>query len=322
MEGGEIPKKVHRKIKLSWILLFLIALSLSANIFFILKTVDNGSSKEFFRLTNPLVSPNIDTNIQNSSIILHYNGLKTTLEGEIAEYNATGNVGIFIQDAKTGSWLGINERERFTPASLLKVPVMMAILKKVDAGEIRLDDKVTILEEDADPYYGQVYQEVGNQMKIIELLEQMVTYSDNTAKNALKRQLSQQEIDRVFVHVGIPDPYLEDTNQTVSPRNYIRLFKALYYSTFLTPASSEKALDLTTDTEQEQLISKEIPPEVQVAHKFGIIEGELLSDCGVVYHSKNPYFICIMVKNENLEKSTELIQELSKETYEFIDSSS
>jgi hypothetical protein len=68
--------------------------------------------------------------------------------------------------------------------------------------------------------------------------------------------------------------------------------------------------------------SKGVPPEVQVAHKFGIIDNELLSDCGIVYHQKNPYFLCIMIKNEPIAESKELINKMSKEIYTFVDSKS
>lgn len=147
----------------------------------------------------------------------------------------------------------------------------------------------------------------------------MIVDSDNTAQNALIRQLSLSEIDAVFVHVGIPDPYLLDSEHSVSPRNYVRFFKALYYSTFLTPEYSEKALDLATDTQEEDLISKGVPSQIQVAHKFGIVNEKFLHDCGIIYHQKNPYFLCIMTKNM-LNESYDIIPEISKDVYDYVDS--
>jgi beta-lactamase class A len=311
----ESPKK-KRKIKLMHVICFLFVLSVFLNIYLILSVI----LKEDLRLLNPTGNMIIDSNNQDSKAILHYGKLNPILKKEIAEYNLSENAGVFIQDIKTGAWLGINEQEGFSPASLLKVPIMMAMLKKVENNEIKLNDKIKILPEDADDLYGEVYKKVGSEETIAQLLEQMITFSDNTAKNAIKRQLSVLELDTIFVHIGIPNPYMAYSNQTISPRGYTRLFKALYYSTYLSPELSEKALSLTTDTQQEQLLSKGVPSEIQVAHKFGVIDNVLLSDCGIVYHPKNPYFICVMIKNKDLEKDKELINKISKDTYDFVNS--
>lgn len=319
------PQKEHKKIKITHIFIFLIVLSFAFNIFLLLKinSLNDGISGAYFHLIKPQEKVPIDSNVQDGKSILHYNGLKTMIEEEINEYNLTGNVGVFVQDVKTGAWMGINEQLGFWPASLLKVPIMMAVLKKVERGEITLKDKVTLIQEDLDSFYGDLYKQgAGAQLTIGELLEKMIVISDNTAKNALKRQLSLEELDAVFKHVGISDPYSETNNQTVSPRDFARLFKALYYSTFLSPSFSELALDLTTDTKQEDLISKGVPPEVQVAHKFGNLDTGLLHDCGIVYHQKNPYYLCVMTNGLSLEQSGELIRKISTDVYKFVESNS
>jgi beta-lactamase class A len=315
----EISQKPHKKIKKIQICILLLLLSLSANFFLILNVKTNNEGG-LLSLVSGDKNILIDSNIQESNAILQYEKLKQIIFVELKNYDATNNTGIFIQDINTGTWSGLNERDKFSPASLLKIPIMIAILKKVDNKELSLEDKVKIEQENADPLYGELYQKVGTEMTINDLLTQMIVYSDNTAKNTLKEQLSLSEIDAVFVHVGIPDPYLTSSDQKVSPRDYLRLFKALYYSTFISAPLSQKALELTTDIKQEQLISKGVPSNVKVAHKFGIIENELLSDCGIVYHKKNPYFICIMIKNKSLTDSETLIKKISQETYNFVDS--
>ncbi|MDO8528923.1 MAG: serine hydrolase [Nanoarchaeota archaeon] len=321
----EVIKESKKRIKISKKTIFtiILILSLTTNIIFILSVsvpelTGNVVSEQHFKLIKLQEKVPIDSNIKESSI-LHYDGLRTEIEKEIEKYNVNGSIGLFLQDVNTGTWMGINERAGFTPASLLKIPIMIAILKKVERQEIKLTDRVTLTEEDLDENYGDLYKKgAGTKMSIAELLEEMTINSDNTAQNALRKQLSVSELDAIFIHLGVPDPYLLDNDHVVSPRNYIRFFKALYFSTFLSPEFSERALDLTTDTQEENLIAKEIPPEVQVAHKFGIIREEFLHDCGIVYHQENPYFLCIMTKNM-VEKSYEFIPKISKDIYDFVD---
>lgn len=315
----------RRKIKISKNVIFviLLVLSISLNIFLIIKPniTGNVASDSFKHIQLSLKEP-IDSNIQSQELILHYNGLSTILKDEINRSGFDEKVGIFVQDAKTGAWAGINERDGFTPASLLKLPIMIAIFKKVERGEIEFDDKITLIEGDLEGKSGELYKkEAGTKISIAELVREMIINSDNTAKNALGRQLSLGEIDAIFVHAGVPNPYVLDIDHVISPRNYMRFFKALYFSTFLSPELSERALDLTTDTKEESLISGGVPYEIQVAHKFGITDS-ILHDCGIIYHPLNPYFLCVMTENTDSDRTDEreIIQKISKDVYDFVDS--
>src|SRR4030042_4888148 len=284
---------------------------------------NNDPSKENspdHKLINPLQKEAIDSNIQADSAILHYSGLKEQLEKEIGGLENEKNIGLFLQDSQTGAWLGINEKEGFNPASLLKMPIMMAILKKVDRGEINLNDKIKLAEEDLDQNSGQLYQKgAGWEISVWDLLKEMILASDNTAKNALKRQLSETELNAVFAHVGIPNPYLDSNGQMVTPRGYSRMFKSLYFSTFLPDSLSEKALDLTTDTRMENLISAGFPAEIQTAHKYGE-RPDGVSDCGIIYNPKSAYFLCVMTKDIEISKVKELIVSSSRIIYDFVSS--
>lgn len=221
----------------------LLVLSIITNIALIIKinkspaaSIQPVSTNQNYRLVSPLKTPLIDDNeTQDPTIVLHFNDAKPLVEAEIAKAGAQENVGIFLQDINTGAWLGINEREGFLPASMLKVPIMIAILKQIDRNEIEFESIIEIEGADIDPYAGTLYQKgPGAKLTVWELIKEMILSSDNTAKNALKRQLTSAELNAVFTHVGIPNPYIE-AEQTVTPRGYTRVLKSLYYSSFLSP---------------------------------------------------------------------------------------
>lgn len=303
------------KIKL---LIILLIASLGINAFLLNRFFRSTAPKTSYRLINPLTKTIIDSNIQNSNLILHYQDLKPQIETIIQTATADTSVSIFLQDINTGAWLGINERNGFIPASLLKIPIMMAVFKRVDREEIKLTDTVSLVKEDLDPQSGTLYQKgEGYNISYSDLIKSMILTSDNTAKNALKRQLTDPELNAIFAHVGIPNPYSSTNGQTVSPRGFSRIFKSLYLSTFLSPDLSEKALDLTTDTQMENLISAGVSPEIQVAHKYGE-RPDGLSDCGIIYHPQNPYFLCIMTKEMTVPQAKQLIIELSNRIYQYI----
>ena len=283
--------------------------SISANIFLIL----NQAPQKRYELIDPVAVDPSDTDL---NAILQYNSLRGKIINDIRNVTALENAGVYVQDIRTGSWMGINERQTFFPASLLKIPVMMVILKKVDRGEMKLTDSVTLMEEDLDGGAGDLYiSGAGATRTVWELIKEMILSSDNTAKNALKRYISPAEMNSIFEHVGISNPYI-NSSAGVSPRGFNRLFKSLYYSTYLTPEMSERAIDISMDTTREDLLTQGTPVEVRVAHKYGQTLGQL-HDCGIVYHPTNPYFICIMTKDGDHSIDSELIIKISQDVFDF-----
>lgn len=309
------------------ILTLILILSISLNAYlihltFIKKSTENqnpAQNSSPLRFVKPINNNFIDSNISESSHILHYADLKPSIESIIDSNATVGSItGFFLQDISTGAWLGNNEKEGFAPASLLKIPIAMTILKRVDRDEIKLTDTIELTEEDLDNDAGNLYKKgAGTKLTFWEAIKIMILTSDNTAKNALKRQVSDAEINAIFTHIGIPNPYLTQNSALVTPRGYIRIFKSLYFATFISPELSEKLLDLATDTQAENLISAGIPPEIQVSHKYGE-HPDGLADCGIVYEPKNPYMLCIMTQNIEISEAKNLINSLSKTVFDYI----
>ncbi|MCX6765472.1 MAG: class A beta-lactamase-related serine hydrolase [Candidatus Moranbacteria bacterium] len=304
------------------IIYIFLTVSLLINVFFVFKLSFKEepakNTTKLFKMISDNQKQFIDSNIQEGNAILHFNGLKPQLEQEINNFDAQKNIGIFLQDSRTGAWLGINEREGFNPASLLKIPIMLAVLRQIDLNELSLNTILEITPDDLDKNSGELYKKgTGYKMSVWDFIEEMILASDNTAKEVLKRQLTDAELNSVFAHVGIPNPYAQTNDSLVTPRGYTRFFKSLYFSTYLSPELSDKALEITTDTKMENLLSAGIPYEVQIAHKYGE-RPDGLSDCGIVYHPKSTYFICIMTRDMEVPKAKELIANLSKIIYESI----
>jgi beta-lactamase class A len=277
--------------------------------------------KGYNMLSSDIKKLPLDSNQDPDRILLHFVPLKEKILKEVGNLAENQKIALYVQDANSGSWLGINESERFVPASLLKVPIAMAIYKRYESGEINLDDELIVREEDIDKEAGVPERyTIGHSYKVKELLEWMLKISDNTAKNILKGSLDPEELNSVFTHVAIENPYTaEAANQNISPRQYERMFKALFFSTYLKPENSQALLTLLTDTRVEGLLSAKLPWEIQVAHKYGE-RNDALHDCGIVYNKQNPYFICVMTSGIGIEQSKLLINDISLEVYKYFNS--
>jgi beta-lactamase class A len=225
--------------------------------------------------------------------------------------------GIYFEDLGTGSWIGINEKEEFMPRSLFKVPVMAAILKKVEDGEISLNQSIQITPNDIDSRYGDLWKEgSGYSLTIKELLTIMIKDSDNTAMATLANHLLTDEDYLMAVSMmGLtnkPGP------QTLSPKKYSNLLRSLYFSTYLRRPFSELALTLMLDTNFNSQLPAKLPKDVKISHKVGFdLEKGFFHDCGIVYLKKNNYLLCIMSKNNTQDKADDMISELSKIVYDY-----
>jgi beta-lactamase class A len=102
---------------------------------------------------------------------------------------AGGEVGVYAQHLESGLTLSLNSGARFPMASTFKVAVAGAVLTKVDAGQLKLDqlvpvDPASILESEG---IADLFPFPGVSVSIHNLIETMLTRSDNTATNLLTR---------------------------------------------------------------------------------------------------------------------------------------
>jgi beta-lactamase class A len=65
---------------------------------------------------------------------------------EIEDYD--GVAGLYVWDLDNDSGYGIRPDEQFFAASTIKIPIMVAVYRKVDEGELEFSQQIEIKEED------------------------------------------------------------------------------------------------------------------------------------------------------------------------------
>ncbi|CAN5299209.1 class A beta-lactamase [soil metagenome] len=109
----------------------------------------------------------------------------------------SGNIGVYIKNLDDGEIVNHNGDRRWYLASTIKIPVAIAILKKVEGGELSLDDELTMQESDKVDGAGDMHwQDPGTVYTIRTLLEKMIKDSDSTATDMLIRLIGQEEFNR------------------------------------------------------------------------------------------------------------------------------
>lgn len=235
------------------------------------------------------------------------------------------SMSIYYRDLNNGPWVGINEKEVFAPASLLKVPFLIGALKYSESQPGFLQKRIVFTEDAIDDFTANISDEMivlGESYTVVELLERMIINSDNNAKNIILTELRSAGFTKgLWNDLGMDEPSSSTPNDFLTVKEYSSFFRILYNSTYLSQSNSELALDILSKSNFADGIRAGIPKEVVVASKFGE-RGSLDSDikqlheCGIVYDGKSPFLLCIMTRGADWNEQAQVIQQVAALVYE------
>lgn len=242
---------------------------------------------------------------------------------------ATGNVteaSLYYRDLENGPVLFVND-EVYTPASLLKVPIMIAYFKAAEANPDILNQVIEYSEPlpavPSQTYINPSLEiQPGSSYTISELIDHMIIGSDNTAALLLQNFIDINLQKKVYDDFDIPLPNIEDPRRPfINAQTYSGFLRILYNATYLSKEYSEKALEILSRSTFKEGIRAGVPDDVKISNKFGVYskgsEADVktqLHDCGIVY-SKKTYIVCVMSIGRNLEAQAELIKNISAVIY-------
>jgi len=285
---------------------------------------------ERYRLVNASVACNGPPVLDKRAYDPLRDELIATLHARV-ESGTIGAYSVFFRDLVNGPTFGIDEYAKFVPASLLKLPLVLAFLAEEEDRPGLLQQTVAYDGDDAVPVQSVrsgVSLERGRAYTVATLLENVLRYSDNASYLALRRlQRSTPGGDarllQTYRELGIVNPN-DPLDQTVSVRGYASLFRLLYNVSYLDAELSELALGwLAASTFSDGLVAG-VPRGMMVAHKFGerSLEGADASvgarqfhDCGIVYYPKNPYLLCVMTRGDEFAPLIETVRLVSSRVY-------
>lgn len=131
------------------------------------------------------------------------------LEAELVKVDAasTATIGVYVRDMDTGISLSHKAQETWYLASMVKVPVALAVLRAIERGEHTLDSVLTLRSTDYVDGTGHTNgYPVGAKLTVRYLLEQMIVFSDNTASDMLIDMVGINEVN-ALVQARVPDGF-------------------------------------------------------------------------------------------------------------------
>ena len=122
------------------------------------------------------------------------------LAGSLAHIDAghAARLGVYVRELDTGETVSHQSTQRWYLASMVKVPIAIAVLRGVERGDFTLDTPVTLRASDYVDGAGSTnHKRVGALVRIRALLEQMIIHSDNTASDMLIDLVGIAEVNAV-----------------------------------------------------------------------------------------------------------------------------
>lgn len=256
---------------------------------------------------------------------------KAKIQGRIEQAVKRGDIesaAVYFRSLSEGMWFGINERELFSPASIMKVPIMIAYYKAAERDPDILRKKLAYRMDEQDAAEGVAIRSAipGKLYTAEKLIRVMITESDNSAAAVLAENIPAQDLIGTFEFFGIAITGKDVRDSFDSLKISASLLRVLYNASYLNEKFSEQALEHLTHCTFTDGIRAGVPAEYEVAHKFGAraLEGDIkqLHDVAIVYYTGNPYLLSVMTKGTGKDYSgmARLIRDISSVTFEEVSS--
>ena len=264
-----------------------------------------------------------------------YQSLKKTVNALIAKKLANRditNASLYFRELNNGRWFGINENDKFSPASLLKVARAIAYYKLSGKRAEMLTKKIPYIDayddNKAENFKGSKTLVPGQSYNAEELIGYMLQYSDNNATRLLDENMDRTALQDVYIDLDIPIPDFQgDNGDFLSARSYSYFWRVLYNATYLRKSFSEKILGLLAASDFTDGMRAGVPQGINVAHKFGerevvlhdgTLQSRELHDCGIVYDERDPYFLCVMTRGNDFKNLAGVIRDINAAIFDEI----
>jgi beta-lactamase class A len=250
--------------------------------------------------------------------------LKQSLQAVIDRYPGF-QPHVAIVDAN-GSVVDVAGAAVVPAASIIKIPILIALFQQIDRGEITIDEQLTLQKTMLAAGSGSLAKSpAGSKFSVQEVATKMITISDNTAANLLidrlggKDKLNLQFRSWGLLHTNIrsPLPDFEGTNVT-SPQELVKLLAGLKSEPGILSTSSKQAvLEILRQTKRNTMLPAGIDDnQAKIAHKTGEIS-TMVADVGLIELANGQsYLIVAMVQRpSDSQRAEALIKQLSQATY-------
>lgn len=236
-----------------------------------------------------------------------------------------GHLGVYYKNLVTGFTWGIREEEAYQAASVIKLPLFLHILSQSAAGNLSLEERLTVTDRDKMPSCGALNLFAGEiTVDIHTLCRLMIDLSDNTATNVLINRCTIPGANVGFREMGLEKTVLrrllfdraaaaQGLENTICPREMGMLLERLYRETFVSPSVSREAMDILLKQKINHKLGGKLYG-VPIAHKTGE-DYRLSNDVGIVF-APEPFVLCFAGHDTDVYPWEDLMRRAAFDLYQ------
>ncbi len=249
------------------------------------------------------------------------------------------SVSFYFRDLINGNRFGIGENDRFSPKSLLKVPLMIAYFKWAEINPMVLRKTLTYsaqMQQQAEEKHTKPLEVLspGKHYTVNDLIYRMIVYDDSDAFSLLYANLPAGRLDKIFKDLNVEyDPHKDKDEDALSLAAFASFYRVLFNASYLSEEMSEKALRYLSKSSFRDGMASGIPQNIEIASKYGertlkvVSSGEdaelfQLHEFGIIYHPGRPFLIGIMARGEDFDNLKKVIRDITSLVYEEVDQQS
>lgn len=252
------------------------------------------------------------------------------------------NIGVSIIESNNKKVVDIKGDDFFPMLSIVKFPIALTILNKVQKKELSLNQKIFIKKEEFldDPTNWSPFKEKypnGNlEITLEEALSWMVSHSDNNLTDILLRLIGGPETVQNFINSknfiiknDEEDMHKDWESQfinNITPNEATILLSKFNKGKILDKTNTEWLYNaLLNNKSGGNRLKGKLPKNIKIAHRTGTsftndngMTGAI-NDMGIIeLPNKKKIIICVLVNdtNESFKNSEEIIADIAKVTYE------
>lgn len=255
---------------------------------------------------------------------------------EISAFN--GEIGIYVKNLKNGRTVAINADTIFPTASMVKVPILIGVMDKIQKDELKYNQELVY--KDSLLYAGVDIlgsYKTNEKVELGKLVMLMLTMSDNTASLWLQSLAGTGiRINEILDSLGFKNTRVNsrtpgrEKNRSIygwgqtTPGEMATLFEKIYKNEIISDAACERMLRSLARNFWDSHAISEIPPYAQVFSKNGAVD-ESRSEVLLVNGKKATYVFCIATKNikdtswNNKNEAWVLTKKISRILWEYFE---
>lgn len=234
------------------------------------------------------------------------------------------HAGVYAYEPATGKYVDVDGHQSIAAASIIKLPILIALLQEMDKGTLKPSDKVYITKDLIGGGSGILqWRSPGTQLTLGEATQLMIKISDNTATNIVVNALGGMDnVNQRFVKMNLNItrmnnwlPDLGGTNRT-SPYELTYLLSRVDQGELISKEGRNWAYQLMEHVKTKSLLPIGLMPGSTIAHKTGDI-GSMVGDAGIVTAANGKrYIVAVQVERPHNDlRANHLVRHLSRIVY-------